>query len=226
MAPQGRPAPGDQLRFGLLHSRRQADAAGLGQPFKPRSDVHPVAEDVAVLDHDVAHVDTNAELNAPLGRHGHVALGHAGLQLGRAAQRIHRSAELDEQAVARRLDEPSIVRRDLRIKQLGPDRPEPLERASLVRSDQPRISSYVGVKDRGETAGRGHRAAHPGRGIENGSTIAQLSGCDVRPRVSAQEPVARETALSVPGWQTLKASDRVTIAWRLVPDNACVLTKP
>jgi len=43
-------------------------------------------------------------------RHIGVALGHAGLDLAGAAQRVHDAAELDEQAVARRLYQPAVMR--------------------------------------------------------------------------------------------------------------------
>src|SRR6516225_4383399 len=100
------------------------------------SDVHAIAEDVAILDHDVAHVDANAVRDALVRRHNGVALGHTGLHLGCAAQRIHYAAELDQQAVTRRLDEPTVVRADLWIYQLGPDCLQRLESAALVCSDQ------------------------------------------------------------------------------------------
>jgi hypothetical protein len=48
-------------------------------------------------------------------------LDYAGLHLGRAAQRIHHTTELDEQAIPRRLDEPAVMFGDLRIDQLGSD---------------------------------------------------------------------------------------------------------
>jgi hypothetical protein len=65
-----------------------------------------------------------------------VPLGHPSLHLGRTAQRIDHTAELEEKPVTRRLDEPAIVRGDRRIKQLGPDRLQRLESAALVRPDQ------------------------------------------------------------------------------------------
>jgi hypothetical protein len=57
-------------------------------------------------------------------------LGHARLHHGRAPQRIHHTAELDEQTVTRCLDEPTIVRSDRRVNQLGPDGLERLEGAA------------------------------------------------------------------------------------------------
>ena len=44
----------------IAHRRGDADAARLRQRFKPRSDVNAVAEDVIVLDDDVAQIDADA----------------------------------------------------------------------------------------------------------------------------------------------------------------------
>jgi len=59
-----------------------------------------------------------------------------GLYLGRATQGIDHTAELDEQPVTRRLDEPTIVRGDRRINKFGADDLQRLESAALIRSDQ------------------------------------------------------------------------------------------
>ena len=47
----------------FLNTGRNANAAGFGQTFKASGDVHAVTEDVAVLDHDIADVDANAEFD-------------------------------------------------------------------------------------------------------------------------------------------------------------------
>src|SRR5215467_4196813 len=70
----------------LLHARRYADAAGFGQCFQPSGDVHAVAKDVAILDHDVAHIDANAQLDTPVIGHSGIALGYTSLHLSRNAE--------------------------------------------------------------------------------------------------------------------------------------------
>ena len=119
-----------------MDARRDADAAGLGQAFEPGGDVYAIAEDVAVLDHDVTHVDTNAEVDAPVIGYRSVTLDHSRLHIGRTTQGIHHAAKLDEQPITRRLNEPAIVRGDRRINQFGADRLERLESPALVRPDQ------------------------------------------------------------------------------------------
>jgi len=48
----------------LLHTSRDADAARLGQLLEARRDIKAVAEDVAILDDDVALMNADAELEA------------------------------------------------------------------------------------------------------------------------------------------------------------------
>jgi hypothetical protein len=97
---------------------------GSAKPSSACRDIHAIAEDVVILDHNIAHVDSNPELDAFIRRRHGIPLGHSSLYLGRATQRIDHTAELDEQAVACRLDEPAVVRGNHRIDQLGSDRPE------------------------------------------------------------------------------------------------------
>jgi hypothetical protein len=61
----------------------------------------------------------DAKVNALVRRHSRITLGHPSLHLGRAPQGIDHTAELDQQAITRRLDEPAVVRGDRRINQLG-----------------------------------------------------------------------------------------------------------
>src|SRR6516225_187801 len=117
-------------------TRGDADPTGLGQRFQTGGDIDSIAEDVPVLDHDVAHVDANAELNVLIRWYRGIALAHASLHLGCAPQGADHTAELDEQAITRRLDEPSIVRGDRRVNQFGADCLQRLEGAALVRPDQ------------------------------------------------------------------------------------------
>jgi len=118
------------------HPSRNTDPAGFGQGFEPRRDVHSIPEDVVVLDDHVALMKADTELDAFVRRRGRIPLGHARLHLGRAPQGIDHTAELDQQAIARCLDEPAVVRGDRRINQLGADSLQRLEGAAFVRADQ------------------------------------------------------------------------------------------
>ncbi len=44
-----------------MRGARKTDAAGIGQAFQARGDIDAIAEDVAILDHDVADVDANSQ---------------------------------------------------------------------------------------------------------------------------------------------------------------------
>ena len=48
----------------VVDGRGQADAADLGELLDARGDVDAVAEDVAILENDVAEIDADAEFDA------------------------------------------------------------------------------------------------------------------------------------------------------------------
>ena len=132
----------------LLDPRRDADAAGLGEAFEPGGDIDPVAEDVAVLDDDVALVDADAELEALFRRGRGVAFGHRALPLGGAAQRVDDAGELDEEPVAGGFDDAPLMLGDARVDQFAPQRLERRQRPFLVLPDEPRIAGDIGGEDR------------------------------------------------------------------------------
>jgi hypothetical protein len=62
----------------VAHDAADADPARIGQGFETGGDIDAVAEDVALINDDVAEINTNAELDTPFG-------GDAGVaQIGRA----------------------------------------------------------------------------------------------------------------------------------------------
>ena len=75
-----------------------ADAARFGQGLKARCDVDTVAEDVVVVDDDVAEIDADAQIDASLGLHAGVACGHLALHVDRATNRIDHARELADLA--------------------------------------------------------------------------------------------------------------------------------
>src|SRR6266851_8229520 len=93
----------------FLHARRDADAARLGQAFETGGDVDAVAEYVVVLDDDVADVDADAEVDAAFCRYWGIAFGHCPLHLDRTSERIDDAGELDQEAVAGRLDDAAMM---------------------------------------------------------------------------------------------------------------------
>src|SRR4029077_15120989 len=108
---------------------------------------------------NVALVYADAELDALVGCRRGIALTYCRLHLCRTAQRVDRTAEFYEQAVAGRLDDPAIMPLDGRIDQLCPDRLQPLQCTRLIGANQPRIADHIGGENGGETAGGGHLLA-------------------------------------------------------------------
>ena len=84
----------------VAHAPRDANAAGIGKRFEPGGDVDAVAEDVAILDHDVADIDADAEEQAVLGRQAFVRDADLLLHLHGAIERIDHALEFGQDAVA------------------------------------------------------------------------------------------------------------------------------
>ncbi len=127
---------------------RDADAPRLRDAFKPRGDVDPVAENIAVLDHDVADMNSDAELDAFVLWYRRVAFDHAALHLYGAAHCVHRAREFDQDAVASSLDDPAAMLGDLGIEVLAPKVVDTRERAFFVGAHEPAIAGNVASKDR------------------------------------------------------------------------------
>ena len=79
---------------------------GCGQLLQPRRDIDVVAEDIVLLDDDVADVDADAKQEALLGRRAHCLLKKRFLELQSAAKCLDRAGKLGKEAVACRLDDP------------------------------------------------------------------------------------------------------------------------
>ena len=94
----------------------------------------------------------HAELDAPPLRDGRIAQCHLALHLDGAAHRIDDAGELDEQAIARNLDDATAMFLDFGVGQLAPECLERGERAFLVLAHQPRIARDIGRQDRRQPA--------------------------------------------------------------------------
>ena len=128
----------------LLDPRRHADTARVRQSFQTSGHVHAVAENVAILDDDVADIDADAELDPAVRRHFRIALGHSALDVDGAAHGIDDAGELGQQPVARRLHQASAILGDLGIEQGRPVVPQLADRAFLVGAHQPAVAGYIG----------------------------------------------------------------------------------
>src|SRR5262249_15004999 len=68
----------------LAHDAAGADATWIGQRFEAGGDIDPVAEDVAILDDDVADIDAHAEFDALFRRDAEITYRHVALHFDRA----------------------------------------------------------------------------------------------------------------------------------------------
>jgi hypothetical protein len=132
----------------VAHDATDTDSARLGESFEPRRHVDPVAIDIVILDDDVAKIDADAELHAPLGGRISVAQGHLALHLDRAAHRVDDAEEFDEQPIAGGFDDAAAVFLDLGVAQLAPNCLQRGERTFLIRAHQPRIAGDIDCHNR------------------------------------------------------------------------------
>ena len=128
----------------LVHHIGEADAARLGQSLEPSGDVHPVAEDVAIVEDHVAEVDAYSIADAARLRHLGLAVGHRGLDRDGAFDGVDHARELDQQAIAGGLDDMAVVVGDLRVDQLATMRLLAHDRVLFVEFHKPGEADHVG----------------------------------------------------------------------------------
>src|ERR1700720_766346 len=88
-----------------------------------------------------------AELDASLGREAGVAFDHAVLHFDRATHGIDHATKLDQSAVARTFDDAAMMHGNGWVKQVAAQRPEPRQRAVLVRAGQPAEPNNISRQD-------------------------------------------------------------------------------
>ena len=127
------PSPDSKGQKSLIQARNSSrqNPHGLRAP----APLDAVAEDVAILDDDIALVDADPKFDAPIGRNRGATFGRRALHLGSAAQRIDDAGELDQQPVAGGLDDAAAVFMNPRVDQLGPNRLQSIK-GPLLRTDR------------------------------------------------------------------------------------------
>src|SRR5277367_9648 len=88
------------------------------------------------------------ELDAPLGRKAGIAFDHAVLHFDRATHGVDHAPKLDQSAVVRTFDDTTMMHGDGRVDQVAPQRPEPRQRAVLVRAGQTAEPDDISRQDR------------------------------------------------------------------------------
>src|ERR1700733_1307130 len=140
----------------------ETDCAGGGNALQPCGDIDAIAHQVAVrlLDH-VAKVDAYAELDAALGLHAGVALGHPSLHFDRAAHGVDHATKLDNDAVASALDDAPAVGGDGRIDQIAAQAAQPRQSTIFVSPGEPAVTDDIGDQDCCEFPDLGHWTLGP-----------------------------------------------------------------
>ncbi len=98
------------LASDMIVSRgRDTDAAGVGDAFKPRRNIHAVSKDVMWLDNYVADIDANTESNSGAFRVGGRKFFDAGLKLQGCSNRSDCARKLRQETIASILDDAASV---------------------------------------------------------------------------------------------------------------------
>jgi hypothetical protein len=130
----------------IVHASRNADFAALDQALEPSSYVHAVAEDVIVLDHDVADIEADPEAHPATFRLAFVSLLKGSLNFDRTANRVEHAGEFGDHAIAGGVRDPASMLRD----ELVDDRPARRQRGHrrfFIAVHQPAVTLDIGGKD-------------------------------------------------------------------------------
>jgi len=100
----------------LAHRRRDTDSARLGERLQPRRNVHGVAEEIAVLDYDVADMNTDAKKQTALVWEVLTVLCHRPLDRKCAGETLGDTGKLGNHRVARRIGNPAVMLGDQTIR--------------------------------------------------------------------------------------------------------------
>ena len=122
------------------------DATGLSNPFKAGGNVDAVAEDVAVVDDDIADMNSDTELDFGFLRYVRVLLGHAALDIRGTPRCINRACEFHQHSIACGLHYASAVRGDGRIYEGLSDCFELRQRAFFIRTHQAAVPGDIRCK--------------------------------------------------------------------------------
>src|SRR5258705_4413788 len=83
----------------IVGGRRDANATGLCDAFKPSRNVHAVPKNVMRLDNYVADIDAHSEGNAIVFRLIDCKFANAGLELYRSSDRLYRTCKLRQKPI-------------------------------------------------------------------------------------------------------------------------------
>jgi hypothetical protein len=131
------------------YPRRYANSPRVSQAFKPSRDVHSIPENIFAFDNNIPLMDTDPELNLAIGWYDDVPLRHCRLNLSSAAQGIDNAAELDQHAIASRLDDAPAMLGYFGVDQFAPMRLQPRESSFLIGTHQSAVARHVSSENGG-----------------------------------------------------------------------------
>jgi hypothetical protein len=129
-----------QVKFAngvFLHACGDADAARLGQAFEPGRDIYPIAENVAVLDNDIALMDADTPSDTAFRRHRR-------LPRSGATERVDDAGKLGQEAITGGFDDAALMLGELGIDKFASMGSQLPERSGLVLAHEPAIANDIG----------------------------------------------------------------------------------
>ncbi len=131
-----------------MHGARYQDATGRRLGLEARGDVHAVAEQIVVLDDQVAEMQPHAEQDGAILGLGAGLLANRLLQLDGGGERVDGAGELHQHAVAGQLDDAAAALGQQRHELLLADGAQPGDGAALIPAHQPGVADHIGSQDR------------------------------------------------------------------------------
>ncbi|HZS84803.1 MAG TPA: hypothetical protein VFA50_18145 [Stellaceae bacterium] len=116
-----------------MNGARDDDAGGIGQRPEAGGDVDAVAEEIAVIDDDIAEIDADAQAQAAIGGDRSVEALDCALKGDGAVDGFDGIGEFGEKPVARGLDDMAAAAPDLGIDS-SHERHPPWPRAKIAQS--------------------------------------------------------------------------------------------
>jgi hypothetical protein len=114
---------------------RNADTAGLSDPFETHCNIDPVTKDIVFFDNDITDVNADAELDPLVLRRVDILFGHATLNFVGTSYRVDRAGELSNSAVPGILDDTTVMLGDFGIEKRPSNRFQSRQRAFFAREN-------------------------------------------------------------------------------------------
>jgi hypothetical protein len=133
----------------ILHGTRDANRARLRKSLQAGRNIDGIAKKIVALHDDIADMDADAETHLLGGRSIRILLCDRLLNLDGTLHGVHSTGEVRDQAVARRIEDPTPMRGYQPIRD-DPVCGEGAERADLIEAHQAAVAFDIGGEDRSE----------------------------------------------------------------------------